>query len=381
MAKLKVLITHAVPVNNGDAALVIGLYNMLISAGYEVTIATFYYDTVKEKYPDLPFIRELGDYYFLRKLPFLKPSFIRLNFALNKQYNSHDVYIAAPGGYVNSYYYLSHALAPLIQAHRHGKKTAIYAQSIGPLNSQDQARFVEASSDIDLVMVRDVFSQEVMKTLAYPGAYFKTKDAAFLMPLQANPHSPQKRVAVSVRQWGHDNRDMAAYLALMAKMCNYLVQIGYEVVFLSTCQGVPNYKDDSEVALKAQTLLETTYGLTEPILVDRNYYTLDALMQRMQDFDLVIGTRLHMCILSWINRVPALNISYEVKGKECYDYLGIPEYSIDFNQDAATSMETLEAFVHNLDEIKTTTLKTIENIHTEVTGDFKQFQQLLLEES
>lgn len=381
MAKLKVLITNAVPVNNGDAALVIGLYQKLVNAGYEVTIATFYYDTVKEKYPDLPFIRELGDYYFLRKLPFLKTSFIRFNFVLNKKYNSHDVYIAAPGGYVNSYYYLSHALAPLIQAHSHGRKTAIYAQSIGPLNDKDQARFVKASSNIDLVMVRDVFSEEVMKTLSYPGAYFKTKDAAFLMPLQDNPQQTHKRVAVSVRQWGHDDRDMAAYLALIAQMCNYLVKIGYEVVFLSTCQGLPNYKDDSKVALEVQTLLETEYGLKEHILVDRNYYTLDTLMKRMQDFDMVIGTRLHMCILSWINRVPALNISYEVKGKECYDYLSIPKYSIDFNQDASTSMETLESFVNNLDDIKTTTLKIIEEIHNEVTEDFRQFQKLLLEKS
>lgn len=81
----KVLITHAVPVNNGDAALVMALYNSLQTNGYSVTIATYYYSVVKRKYPDLPLIRELGDYFILRKLPFLKPLFQKVNFMVNRK--------------------------------------------------------------------------------------------------------------------------------------------------------------------------------------------------------------------------------------------------------------------------------------------------------
>ena len=379
MAKRKVLITHAVPVNNGDAALVTSLYDTLIQAGHEVTIATFYYDIVKAKYPQLPFIRELGDYYFLRKLPFLKTSFIKLNYWLNRQFRSHDVYIAAPGGYINSYYYLGHALAPLIEAHKDGKKTAIYAQSIGPLNDQDKVRFVNAAKAIDLLMVRDTFSKVVMQELPYPGDYLRTKDAAFLLPLQDNIQTSSKQVAVSVRQWGHDDRDMKTYLSLMAEMCNYLVKQGYEIVFLSTCQGVPGYKDDSATATEVQEILANEFGVSEQITVDNKYYTIDALMQRLQDFDLVLGTRLHMCILAWINRVPALNISYEVKGKECYTYLGIPEYSIDFNQDTATALQTLGEFVTEHEAIKSSTLATIETIHQEVLQDFQRLQDALMD--
>ena len=93
MPKLKkVLITHAMPVNNGDAALVSALYQLLISRGFEVSIASYYYSVVKKKYPGLPIIRELADYYFLRKLPFLKPLFMRLNYWLNSNYRNNDVF-------------------------------------------------------------------------------------------------------------------------------------------------------------------------------------------------------------------------------------------------------------------------------------------------
>ena len=85
MSKVKVLITHAVPVNNGDAALVIALYQSLLSKGYDVHIATYYFARAKKIYPHLPFIKELADYYFLRKLPFLKPIFMRLNFLVRRR--------------------------------------------------------------------------------------------------------------------------------------------------------------------------------------------------------------------------------------------------------------------------------------------------------
>ena len=81
--KKKVLITNAVPVNNGDAALVFSLVDKLKSLDYEVTIATNYFSFVRSKYPEYSFIRELGDYFLLKKLPFLKPLFMRLNFRFN----------------------------------------------------------------------------------------------------------------------------------------------------------------------------------------------------------------------------------------------------------------------------------------------------------
>src|SRR5215207_223487 len=102
--KKKVLLVNSFAVNNGDLALVIALYEQLVKHGYEVSIATFYYDFLKSKYPNIPFIRELLDYRHIKGGTFVKKIFSRINFFFNKAYRNHDVFIACPGGYVNSYY-------------------------------------------------------------------------------------------------------------------------------------------------------------------------------------------------------------------------------------------------------------------------------------
>lgn len=362
------------PVNNGDAALVTALYLSLISKGFDVKIATYYYAVAKKKYPDLPLIRELADYYFLKKLPFLKPLFMRLNFWLKRNYRNNDLFIACPGGYVNSYYQLKYALLPLKLAHGLGKKTAIYSQSVGPFNQRDSKLFVEAAKYLDLVLARDEFSMQIMKDLNYPGNYFQTKDAAFLLE-RSNSRNVEnsKKVAVSVREWSFDQRSMSHYINLMSQICLQLIKRGYSVEFLSTCQGVPGYKDDSKTAVLIKKNLEENFSINSNVTVDESYYTVEALMDKLMEYDFVVGTRLHMCILSWVCNVPALNISYEVKGKECYNYLGIPRYSIDFNEDTAEAEKILDEFILDRYSIKEGVFERVRTIRHEVNEDFEKF--------
>ncbi|MFO5361513.1 polysaccharide pyruvyl transferase family protein, partial [Salmonella enterica subsp. enterica serovar Stanley] len=68
---------------------------------------------------------------------------------------------------------------------------------------------------------------------------------------------------------------------------------------------------------------------------------LNDLQALIRQYDFIIGTRLHMCLLAWINNVPAFNISYEEKGRESYRYLGLDAYTIDFNAtDILTKLPT-----------------------------------------
>lgn len=374
MPKLKkVLITHAMPVNNGDAALVSALYQLLISRGFEVSIASYYYSVVKKKYPGLPIIRELADYYFLRKLPFLKPLFMRLNFWLNSNYRNNDVFIACPGGYVNSYYQLEYALLPLRLAHNYGKKTAIYSQSVGPFDLKDEKLFSAASKYIDNVLVRDEYSMQTMKQINYPGDYFQTKDAAFLLKAVKTDRQKSKKVAVSVREWNFDERNMSHYVDMVSTICFQLIEKGYFIEFLSTCQGVPGYKDDSQTAIKIQKNLAEKFNIQKGVNVDSSYYNLEDLMSKLKEYDFVVGTRLHMCILSWVCSVPALNISYEVKGKECYKYLGIPKYSIDFNENVEQAARICNDFISEVDAIKEEVYTRVDSIRLEGNKDFEKF--------
>ena len=69
-------------------------------------------------------------------------------------------------------------------------------------------------------------------------------------------------------------------------------------------------------------------------------------------FRFVVGTRLHMCILTIMSGIPAFNISYEVKVKECYKILNLNEYSVDYNDDINDSLEKLQQFINKNDELK-----------------------------
>ncbi len=378
MPKLKVLITHAVPVNNGDTALLLALYSSLIKQGYEVKIATFYYSFVKDRYPDLPFIKELTDYYFLRKLPFLKGVFMRLNFLFNKSYRENDLFIACPGGYVNSYYQLKYALMPLRLAKKNGAKTAIYSQSIGPFNSVDEKLFTQASNFLDVVLVRDAYSEDIIKKINYSGKYLRTKDAGFLLTQVPSQELKTTKVAVSVRAWGHDQRDMQKYIDLVLTLCLKVLSVGYSVEFLSTCQGVKGYKDDAKLAYEIkQGLLKENPQYESRVTVFSKYLTLKELMEKLQGYSFVVGTRLHMCILAWVNKVPAFNISYEIKGLECYRYLGVPAYSVDFNADTERAERQLTIFILAVESGQEQVFDKVELIHQEVKQDFQNFITLL----
>src|SRR5687767_6059166 len=95
--KTRILLTNSYAVNNGDMALVLALYEELKARGYEVSIATFYYDFLKNKYPKLPLIREILDRKYLKGGTLVKKIFMRIYFFFNGEYKNHDVFIGSPG--------------------------------------------------------------------------------------------------------------------------------------------------------------------------------------------------------------------------------------------------------------------------------------------
>ena len=64
----KILITNAMPTNNGDAALIFGLYEKLIGDGYDVSISTMRYETVKNIYPNIKWYNDELSNKYLRNL-------------------------------------------------------------------------------------------------------------------------------------------------------------------------------------------------------------------------------------------------------------------------------------------------------------------------
>jgi colanic acid/amylovoran biosynthesis protein len=229
---------------------------------------------------------------------------------------------------------------------RRGKATGIYAQSFGPFNADDCSRMKDGARNLDLIQARDQWSFD---NLMHCGLEEKqvslSNDAAFLLgPMRAN--AEVKKVAFSVRDWKADGRSLDEYDKMVVAMVEHLISFGYSVDFLSTCQGIEGYVDDSITAARIQSKLPIELrGRTELIL---GFRPLDELRRELTRYELVIGTRLHMCVMAMKSGVPALNISYEEKGRAMYDYLGFGMFTVDYNQAPAEAVDILLKFIQEV---------------------------------
>lgn len=368
-----ILINNVVPLNNGDVALFLSLYNALIKKDFKVKIATYYYKQAKKLYPNLPFVKELGDYKLFTKLPFLKPLLIPLLFILSKSYRNATAIIGAPGGYINSNYNIRNSLSVFKIAKCFKKKTFIYAQSVGPLNSKDSSYLKKLiHKSIDFTYVRDQFSFNVLDNLNILKGKFKlTNDAAFLLKSNATITTKSNKIAFSVRSWKYDNRNSKHYLTMMVELVKTAINYNYKIEFLSTCQGLKNYKNDAEMAEKIYNQLPKKYQ--EHTTIITNYYSFNDFYNKLHDYDFVVGTRLHMCITALTQMIPAFNISYEVKGIECFKYLGFSDYAIDYNEPLENALNTFRNFMNNQNEIAAKINIIIPEIHKKTMEDFNFF--------
>nr|WP_322808417.1 polysaccharide pyruvyl transferase family protein [Carnobacterium maltaromaticum] len=302
---------------------------------------------------------------WINKLTFLNRLYYLIAILLNQKVKQQDLIIAAPGGYINSYYGFENKLFVLSLYKRILKKNIMMApQSIGPLSKRDEKVITDYLPYFSDFLVRDECSYQRIRKLSKSKKIKKVYDAAFLFkPVGYSEKSERKRVAISVREWSYDNRNQETYCELIRGFVNELVKQKIEVVFLSTCQGNPEYLDDSLLAKKIKASLPK--DIREFVTVDNYYYSLEELRFELTQYDFVIGTRLHMCILSWLSGTPALNISYEEKGKECYDYLELSEYSIDYNE-SGKSLIQLQQFIQLTEAAKRKHFSKIDVIHEEM---------------
>lgn len=364
--------------NNGDVALITVLGKSIESYGHNVLYATPHPEIatklqgVKNTCPEV-----LG---YKRRI-FQKETLSNVaaiwELATDSAYRNADAIIGAPGGYINSYYGYSWRRSIYKWAHRSGKKTGIYAQSIGPLNPQDKHNLAALGSFINAIMVRDSWSLRNALDAGLPREkIIESVDAIFLSsPSFTESASTSNTIGISVRAWGHDERDEDRYTHMMKNIALIALKRGYSVEFISTCQGIPNYIDDSVIAQKILSLMEADFHCAGRASVNKSAHSIDDLRKKISTYRFVVGTRLHMCLLSLMAGIPAFNISYERKGLEAYQYIGLSDYSIDYNQDANTTEHRFNAFLSNEATIKNIIKSNLPPLHSRAIQDFDIFMQ------
>lgn len=325
-----ILLVNALPLNNGDAALVFSAKDYFVKKGYSVKIATQKFETVKKHYPETDFVQDINDIKILRKVPFFKIFISPLIFIFRRPYMQADVIAGVPGGYLNSYYGIISTLMTFFLAKLFGKTTILLPQSFGPITGKDVVIFKIFHKFIDVFISRDdLSSAELIKLGVKKEKLIQMPDFAFINAKPKKVLSGNKKAAISVRDWKYDERDSEKYQELILGFATQLIEQGFELEFISTCQGLIDYVDDSKIAKLIANRLPQE--MKSKVIVNNSYYKFNEFNNYIEKFDLVVGTRLHMCIITLCKGIPAFNISYEAKGKECYSYLNLNDLSVDYN--------------------------------------------------
>lgn len=373
-----IVINNTAVRNNGDVALVTALATALSRRGHRVAIATphpVHAAAVHGMKNLCPEVRGFVAQRFRRAL--LSDLAAIALLVGNRTYRECDVIIGAPGGYLNSRYGpLDWRLTIYRWASRFGKRTAIYSQSIDGLLPGDAQALRRCADSLTLLLARDEASLVEARACGIPEErLLLTDDAVFLdAPACSARSATSNVVGISVRDWKHGGGSRADYLAMMASIAALALGKGYQLEFFSTCQGVAGYIDDSRVAREVAALIPPGLAAGR-VTVIGEAMNLEQLRQRLAGCHVVVGTRLHMCLLAILGGVPAFNISYEPKGRECFRYLGLGQYGIDYHESPAHAVEAFSGFVADKDAIRQRLPAIAEAHHRRAWVSLDQFLQ------
>lgn len=328
---MRLLITDTVPLNGGDEALLRATVESLQRRFPEAHIDVLCKDVERARalLPDLDLESDLmfvADREQRRRVLEL--------------YRLADVVISAPGGFLSDHYDIDGRLRGLETAQVLGRPVVVFAQSIGPLvrfASRTQAR--QVLNRCAAVALRDEWSHQHLVELGVdPALLCVTADAAFLWrDLDPNLFRGRGRrvdtpklIGMCFRPW--PMRDTAAH----GRLANKAAALAEHVLasdpdrrlrFLSTCQGVPGYKDDSLFAQRIVALLPAK--LAKRCEVDGVRHAPREMVRQLSSCDAVIAMRLHTCILAMLGGTPAMGVGYERKTAETFDQMGFEDFQVD----------------------------------------------------
>lgn len=367
---MKVLITNAIALNGGDAAILhatIGILQRHFGDDIDITVHDMSADASRRYYPCIRFRKDIYSEVALWSHGRVKPAIAALAvIAMARMhdmplvpavarrllprslrdtladYAAADLVVSSGGTYLVPHYSMTSKLLDFLVAQALGKPLILFTQSLGPFPpARHRPVLRHVLHRAKLILVRDERSRRHLEELQIPAAQVRLcADAAFALApadLEGRAFPPSRkpwRIAISVRDWPHfssgsGGSGMDRYFATIATLAGALLeQHDAEVTFISTCQGTPEYwTDDSRTAKEVCNRLPEQ--LRSRVVIDRQFRRPDELIAALSTFDLTVATRLHAAILSLCAGTPVLPISYEFKTTELFRRFGLGEAVID----------------------------------------------------
>jgi colanic acid/amylovoran biosynthesis protein len=353
----RVLITDAMPVNGGDEALVLGLLRALKRrwTGARFMILCHRPDASRQVLPGYPIE------------PALEPH--QGDDAVERFYSWADLVISTPGGFLHDHYDISTTLRGFRLAQERNKPLALFAQSLGPFNnSATRGLVAQVLHHASLVAVRDSLSRQHVADCGVTGDHIiSVPDAVFLWrkptrSLYVAKSGPARRAALCFRRWPSADREAYRETIKKARLfVEHLHSRGIEeFLFVSTCQGVDTYVDDSELAVRIVDGLPAS--LRDRCVVNRDHQHPEEMIRLLSGCDVMLSMRLHGCLLAMLGGTPAMGLAYESKTPEIFRQLGLKKYQVPFMSYATRWCECASGLLDDLDAVRTALPATLDRM-------------------
>jgi colanic acid/amylovoran biosynthesis protein len=344
------LITNSVPLNGGDEALLRALSTALTNRWPDSEVTVLCKDEELCR-------KQLSDLHLASDLEFANTGESRRRTLAC--YRAADVVLSAPGGFLHDHYSIEERLQGFELALRLSKPLILIGQSIGPFwKPKSLKRVRQVLNRASRICVRDEISSRHLAQCGVDPAKIRiTADAAFLWhriaPEMFKPkgESNARLIGLSFRVWPlGDQRMLQQTIAKAEQLCRHLLcNSDRKILFLSTCQGIPGYVDDSQIAVEIRSRLPN--DMQARCDIDRLRYRPLELMRALGQCDAFIGMRLHACILAMLAGVPAMGLGYEDKTQEIFRQMGLESYQLPFTSDAASWIGKAQYFLDHVSDI------------------------------
>lgn len=388
-----ILITNIVSLNTGDAAILLGMFNILrerYGADTKFTVFDKSAKAANKYYPWAKFrqslfgnrpkslagrkLQVLGYGHWVERIRYvslcLASRLIRLkagwlarlllsedDLQSVSDYVHADLVVSTGGTYLTENYGLWTNIRDYRFTLAAGARLVFFTQTLGPFTRPEYRKaFTDIFNRSDAILLRDQRSKRHVLELSIPESKVTLgKDAAFVIEPDGPVSYPGRlRIAVSVRTlrfFSDSERSLAdQYRSSVSEMVISAVRNhGAEVVFLSTCQGIPEYwTDDTRLADEINNALPE--DVRRSVVVDRQFRQPLDIVGAYQGFDLIIATRMHAAILGLVAGTPVLGIAYEFKLEELFHQLGMDEARLSTSgMDPESSKAALKNMLNNLD--------------------------------
>ncbi|MDQ6634399.1 MAG: polysaccharide pyruvyl transferase family protein [Gemmatimonadota bacterium] len=247
-----------------------------------------------------------------------------------------DVVVLAGGGYLFSARRrinasLIHSLAVIWLALAARKRLVMMPQSIGPLKGSFDRWIVKKTlAHVSPIVVREQTAFAELTALMHPADLRLCPDVALYgwPPQQALAprRTGRPTVGVLVMDWtwarATSRRGLDRYRQELLTLITDLGRADVDVVLLGGCKLPELGQDDMVVAREIADLVAAATGRA-PALAEAS--DPDAFRSRLATLDVVVGTRLHSCLLALACGVPAIALGYQPKTAGSYELLGLPE--------------------------------------------------------